>query len=413
MAGEYSRELSAKVSAGHKRMIPLGFHQGSSPGTGLRRMLVDENRNPIRALKPGEYKRLQTDRVVLTLGSESELELVRRIYREYLLENKSAAQIARDLNAEGSRNEHGRRWHRGKITGILTNEKYVGNCVYNRISQRLKTRVVNPPEKWIRAENVCAPIIDKNTFLAVKKIFNEREIRYSDERYLDKLRWLLTKTGYLSRSMIDGTPGMPASSSYTDRFGGLENAYHLIGYEPDRKSPVNEANKAIHKLQRELFAEIVSGLGTTTALIEVDKKTRFITFYEGATAQVTVVPCRQRAGEPTWELWTNLRHCPDVTIAPRLDNFNGSIQDYYILPRMEKPQATLRLVSGVRSYLNDFRFENVDELFDGTLWRRIKSGLNSTHRPVGLREDHLRQIVQVRRVPDQPRDERGLFLKKP
>ena len=44
MAGEYSRELSAKVFIGQCRLIRLGFRQGGPAGYGLRRQLVDEHR---------------------------------------------------------------------------------------------------------------------------------------------------------------------------------------------------------------------------------------------------------------------------------------------------------------------------------------------------------------------------------
>ena len=43
MAGEYSRELSAKVFAGQCRLIEIGYRQGGPAGFGLRRMLVDQN----------------------------------------------------------------------------------------------------------------------------------------------------------------------------------------------------------------------------------------------------------------------------------------------------------------------------------------------------------------------------------
>ena len=46
MAGEYSRELSVKVFAGQCRLIALGFRQGGPAGYGLRRQLVDRDRNP-------------------------------------------------------------------------------------------------------------------------------------------------------------------------------------------------------------------------------------------------------------------------------------------------------------------------------------------------------------------------------
>jgi DNA invertase Pin-like site-specific DNA recombinase len=42
MAGDYSRELSAKVFAGQCRLIELGYRQGGPAGYGLRRMLVDQ-----------------------------------------------------------------------------------------------------------------------------------------------------------------------------------------------------------------------------------------------------------------------------------------------------------------------------------------------------------------------------------
>src|SRR5688572_17327998 len=45
MAGEYSRELSAKVFIGQCRLIELGFRQGGSAGYGLRRRLIDQDGN--------------------------------------------------------------------------------------------------------------------------------------------------------------------------------------------------------------------------------------------------------------------------------------------------------------------------------------------------------------------------------
>jgi DNA invertase Pin-like site-specific DNA recombinase len=61
MAGEYSRELSAKVFAGQCRLIRLGFRQGGPAGYGLRRQLVDEHRQPKAILRRSEQKSLQTD----------------------------------------------------------------------------------------------------------------------------------------------------------------------------------------------------------------------------------------------------------------------------------------------------------------------------------------------------------------
>src|SRR4029077_20666778 len=56
MAGEYSRELSAKVFIGQCRLIELGFHQGGSSGFGLRRMLRDSKGEQKGILHRGEQK---------------------------------------------------------------------------------------------------------------------------------------------------------------------------------------------------------------------------------------------------------------------------------------------------------------------------------------------------------------------
>ena len=68
MAAEYSRELSTKVFAGQCRLIMLGYRQGGMAGYGLRRMRIDQTGRHLGVLCPGEYKSLQTDRVILVPG---------------------------------------------------------------------------------------------------------------------------------------------------------------------------------------------------------------------------------------------------------------------------------------------------------------------------------------------------------
>lgn len=85
MAGEYSRELSVKVFAGQCRLIELGFRQGGPAGFGLRRQLVDRDGRDKGLLARGERKSLQTDRVVLVPGPETELLVVRELFSEFVL----------------------------------------------------------------------------------------------------------------------------------------------------------------------------------------------------------------------------------------------------------------------------------------------------------------------------------------
>ena len=84
MAGEYSRELSAKVFAGQCRLIELGFRQGGPAGYGLRRVLIDQSGSVKGELARGEHKSLQTDRVILQPGPDAEVAIVNQIYRWFV-----------------------------------------------------------------------------------------------------------------------------------------------------------------------------------------------------------------------------------------------------------------------------------------------------------------------------------------
>ncbi|MEV8518548.1 recombinase family protein [Dyella marensis] len=232
MAGEYSRELSHRVFLGQCRLIELGFRQGGSPGPGLRRMLVDGHRKEKGLLSAGEYKSLQTDRVILVPGPPEEVAIVRNIYTQFLVLRRSEQEIARDLNARGLLTDRQRSWTKGTVHTVLTNEKYFGENVYNKNSFKLQQRHVrNGHDMWVRCKEAFQPIVPKQWFLEARKIILRRARCWSDDEMLARLRDVYEKTGWLSGPIIDEQEGMPSSRSYARRFGGLLRAYELIGFD--------------------------------------------------------------------------------------------------------------------------------------------------------------------------------------
>src|SRR6202023_2511715 len=115
MAGEYSRELSAKVFAGQCRLIEIGYRQGGPAGYGLRRVLVDQNGAHKGALGRGEHKRIQTDRVILGPGASVEIETIQWMYRAFVEEGKLEQEIADLLNSRDVQTEDGRSWTRARV----------------------------------------------------------------------------------------------------------------------------------------------------------------------------------------------------------------------------------------------------------------------------------------------------------
>ncbi len=191
MAGEYSRELSVKVFTGQCKLIENGFRQGGTAGFGLRRMLIDQHGNKKGLLRYGEYKSLQTDRVVLVPGPAHEVETVTMVYKKFVYGGLSEFEIAKQLNDRGILTDLKRPWTRGSIQQVLTNEKYIGNNVYNRSSFKLKfKRVKNPPEMWIRSDGAFEAIVDTQLFYQAQGIMLERHRRFTDEEMLDRLKHL-------------------------------------------------------------------------------------------------------------------------------------------------------------------------------------------------------------------------------
>ena len=104
--------------------------------------------------------------------------------------------IASVLKREGLMNDAGRPWTRGTIHQILTNEKYIGNNVYNRSSFKLKiAHVRNPPEQWVRRDGAFEAIVSSEMFAQVQAVIAARSHYLDDVQMLDMLRQTLARCG--------------------------------------------------------------------------------------------------------------------------------------------------------------------------------------------------------------------------
>lgn len=342
MAGEYSRELSSKVFAGQCRLIGYGFRQGGPAGFGLRRVLVDQLRQAKGELARGQHKSIQTDRVVLAPGPQAEIEIVRRMYRMFTLKGQSEREIAAELNADGLLTDLGRPWTRGTVHQVLTNEKYVGNNVFNRTSFKLKVRRVrNSPGEWVRAEGVFEPIVEPDFFAAAQRIIQDRCKRYSDDALLERLAGLFAEKGYLSGLIIDETEDMPSSSAYRHRFGSLVRAYQLIGFSPARDYRFIEINRALRAMHGDVVRETVRGIEDAGGQVAIDQETDLLLINQEFTAAIVIARCFERpSGALRWKIRLDAGLRPDISIAVRMERGNAAARDYYLLPRIDLGQLS-------------------------------------------------------------------------
>lgn len=362
MAGEYSRELSSKVFKGQCRLIELGYRQGGAPGYGLRRMLVDQSGAAKGELKRGEQKSLQTDRVILVPGPEEEVQLIRQIYRQFVESGKTEVEIAAALNAEGHVTDFGRPWNRGTVRQVLTNEKYIGNNVYNRTSFKLqKKHVENAEEMWVRKNGAFPAIVNQDSFFMAKGIIQERNRRVSDEEMLAKLKSLAAQHITLSSQVIDACEGMPPSAAYRSRFGSLLKAYELAGYIPTRDYSFIEINRRIRSAQNPLVSDLVERLTQIGATVSRDVRSGLLVINGTYSARVVLSRCRlTQGGSLRWHVGFDGPILPDITILGRMDESNERPVDYYLLPIMDISCPKLLLCETNGAYLDTYQFESLE-----------------------------------------------------
>jgi len=365
MAGEYSRELSAKVFAGQCRLIELGFRQGGPAGIGLRRLLLDERGTAKGQLDRGEHKSLQTDRVILVPGPPEEQALVRRIYKLFVTTGMTEATIAQQLNSEGVVTDRGRSWTRAVVHQVLTNEKYIGNNVFNRVSYKLKAhRVRNPPDRWVRAEGAFEAIVPHATFEEAREIILARSRRLSDEELLMRLRLLLQERGAVSGLVIDERPGMPSSSAYRTRFGSLLRAYELVGHRPDRDYRYLEVNRRLRAFHPQVVAELTAGIARGGGAVAPGRD-GLLSVNGELSLSVAIARCQESAsGRLRWRFGFEGGLAPDVTVAVRMGAGNERTLDYFLFPGLDLAGGRLRLAEENGLAVDAYRFDDLEELFD-------------------------------------------------
>ena len=365
MAAEYSRELSVKVFAGQCRLIERGYRQGGMAGFGLRRMRVDQSGKPQDILAMGEHKSLQTDRVILVPGPDDEVETVRWMYRQFIDEGKVESEIAALLNERGVRTDLERAWTRGTVHQVLTNEKYIGNNVFNRRSFKLKQmRMVNPPEDWVRADRAFDAIVEPQRFFTAQGMIRERNRRFSDEEMLNRLKQLFERHGYLSGLIIDEAENMPSSGAYSGRFGSLIRAYRLVGFTPRRDYRYIEINRALRAMHAEVVAGAIACIEELGGAVRRNPTTDLLTVNAEFSASIVIARCQHTwAGSRRWKIRLDTGLAPDLTVALRMDDTNEAALDYYLLPLAELHTNRIRLAEENGLILDAFRFETLEFFF--------------------------------------------------
>lgn len=372
-AAAYSKNLSEKVFAGQKNLIERGYRQGGKPGFGLRRLLIDENHKSKKILLSGERKSLQSDRVILIKGPDSEIEIIEYIYDQFVFKGKNEREIAILLNNKNTDDKFELKWTKGRVLQVLTNEKYIGNNVFNRTSFKLKKKYVkNPKEEWIRKNDVFDALISKEVFYKAQEIILKRYKKLSNKDLLDKLKALLKEKGTLSGIIIDEDNNCPSSSIYRNRFRGLINAYHLIGYIPTKDYSYIKTNNHLRDNYKYEIDKILNAITIHGSYYEETGFDNIKKINDDFFICIIIAKCKTLpSGKHRWYIRFKSQIKADINIVVRLDYDNNSALDYYILPSVDDISLNLRLKDLNSMFLELYRFDNLN-IFYSTI---VKSSI--------------------------------------
>jgi hypothetical protein len=348
MAAEYSRELSNHVFLAKCNMTLRGFRHGGRAGFGLRRMVVDEKGSQKGILEEGQQKFVHSDRTVLVPGPAEEVRVVRWMYSQFVDQNRSMPSIARELNACGVMNSIGRPWRKGQVRDILSNEKYIGNNVFNRTSIRLKSKRIRiRPENWVRAANVFEPIIRRELFDRAQNKLSCLSPRASKDQLLNHLCGVWCRYGRLSALIIQRAPTCPSTSTLTKYFGSVLEAFSAVGYRRLSRRPVYIS---LRKFVADQIVDQVRAIGGSARRIGLRRQTRILINEEVLVTISLAHWCyRTRASKPRWILKNSVRHHSDLVVLVRYDEKRHRLIDYYIVPgvALTNPHQLIMDVNGI------------------------------------------------------------------
>ncbi len=365
MAGEYSRELSVKISDGQRRLASMGFWQGGEAPFGMARRIVDENGRPKEILSAGQWKSISTDRVVLVPGSPDAVKTIQLAFDLYTKEHKSRHEIADILNA-GRMLRGNHPWTLPMLQGLLTNPVYKGAYAYGKHHETPSGSRKLPLDKWLVREHAFPAIIPE-------KQWNEAVARMRDEvkslvdaEMLEGLKRLWKRKGKLNTDLINAASDVPSAPAYNYHFDGLNQAYRLIGYPIKRDLSFIRAIRLSRQLRGSVCGQVceaVTAIGGSAEPLQVPGMLRL---NSGTTVKVMVVKGWDRPGLNTvWRLLLGEVLTADIVIFARLKAPARTVLDYFVIPAVSGMRGSLT----VRERDNDpsleiYRFDDLQTVIE-------------------------------------------------
>ena len=230
LSAEESRNKSVKVFLGSMKVARQGYRAGAPAPYGLVRALYDERGEFVKFLRKGDGgKSVANERVKLAPGDPREVEVVGQIFAMFVGEGLDEKEIATRLNDRMVPPPSRGIWFSATIRKILRDRQYTGAIVYNRTSQKLRSRRrLNPVEEWVVTRGAFDAVVDEEVFQLAAARFGERGLRLKSDVMLSHLRRLYDRFGVVTGRMVEKDADSPTPRMYAKRFGSMTGAVQQL-----------------------------------------------------------------------------------------------------------------------------------------------------------------------------------------
>lgn len=363
MAGEYSRELSTKITAGLRIAAGLGHNNGGSRPYGLHRVLMDREGKRIQVLRLGQWKGQGEGYVTLAPGPRNEVAVVRSIFRMYVKQGLSAVKIAAALNKRRvpgpKKGRNG--WTQGVVNKLLGNEKYIGTQVYKKtLGRSMKgVRRVNRRADWVRIPNAFTGIVDPQLYWRAQEITKQRRDGKTNEMLLAELQEVVERRGVVPGYAFRNN-GLSISSVYRKKFGSLQQAYAQIGVLDLPPHMLIDEVLGMRAQRRALMDDLAALVRSQGHAMSMKPGARFFGF-DGMRCRLDLVRARTTpTGASRWRV--HYRKVDfQVAMLARIDLL-GVIVDFYVIPRASLRTRYLALYTENSGYFDQFRKTSLDDV---------------------------------------------------
>jgi hypothetical protein len=178
---------------------------------------------------------------------------------------------------------------------------------------------------------------------------------------LESLRALWKRKGRLNSTLINAAKDIPSVVAYSNRFGGINEVYKLIGYPIPRDYSYLEAISMSRGLRVATCDDICERVRTVGGSAETLPQAGMVMLNKNVTVKVCVIKGWVRPKLRTvWKLLLGKQAAADVVIVARLKPPMPVIFDFFVIPACSQLRGALNAQERNNdAFLDLYRFDNL------------------------------------------------------